>query len=182
MSSPVDKSGVGHLSHRPLTPSDSPRPAVVGFPNGEARMRKQMTLAVAVMMTRQPLMVDGKRVTFDALAGPDAHRVTFVCPLTDRRVPVSSGEADRPLTGDKGGLYRPGNLVMIAGDANATRATARHDVARYRTAVARASMDVEVPTVKRAGELRAGIVGKQYSSVDSDKARASIERGPYGIR
>lgn len=112
--------------------------------NAEMRFH---ALATAVMLTKQSVMsVDGTKVPLrDVPSLPDSMLVgaTFVCPLTDVRLPVADGQAERPTRGRDQGRYRPGNVILAAGGANAAREVMEHNSAAYVSAVEAASARVE---------------------------------------
>lgn len=157
--------------------------------SNERAAKRLHALMVASTITGHLPRIDGRPVAFDELPTLNGQvdlskRVKFLCPVTKIWTPVLHGQADRPLEGHLGGLYRPGNIVLIHSVANLVRDRARMDVERYRETVRWAAENTVTPICGSAVRPWAPSVKGSTSRRMSDNVMADIvariESGPFG--
>lgn len=145
-------------------------------------------LTISVFMTRQHIqdrngnpvrLSDMVSMSRDELAG-----ATFVCPLTGKRVAISTGQADRVTPGHAGGRYEPGNLALVSAGANLAREYVDMDDSAYAASVMDAHKRVSrVIGIHEGRDMpsgyRAAVAGGSTAKGRPDVA--GVENGPYGL-
>lgn len=91
--------------------------------SGHRAARRLCALLTSVKITGEPvILLDGREVwteaDADGLTIADIIGATFVCPLTNKRIPIIGAHVDRVIPGAMEGRYEPGNIALVSSAAN----------------------------------------------------------------